>query len=76
MMGAWGLRGLKRASFHVGFPKYSILSLEMLLVQVCQVQSVLGASKVLVHAAGCMQHLTQLCVQRKRNGLKYPNWLG
>lgn len=42
----------------------------MLSVQVCQVQSVPGASEVLVYAAGCIQHPTQLHVQSKINYFK------
>lgn len=48
----------------------------MLSVQVCQVQSVPGASEVLVYAAGCIQHPTQLHVQSKINYLKKKKpWL-
>lgn len=41
----------KVVKFPYWLTKYSVLSLEMLLVQVCQEQSVLGVSNVLMHVA-------------------------
>lgn len=54
------------------FSKCSVLSSEPLSVQVCEEQSVLGVSNVLPCGATlplglCVQHLTQLRMQSKRN---------